>query len=159
MKWILIEKIPKLVVDLYRIVAELQRLFPSRPFTPDGHLVGSLGEVITANIYDLRLQPPSTKGCDALTTDNKRVEIKATQGRGVALRNLPDHLLVLKLKSDGTAEEIYNGPGDEPWAQCCEMQKNGQRSISLNKLKSLMNNVSEENKIKKRSNKPLHPIA
>jgi hypothetical protein len=144
-----IEQIPELVKALYRTVAELQMLFPGRPFTPDGHLVGSLGEVIAAHDYDLRLLPPSTEGFDALTTDGKRVEIKTTQGTGVALRNPPEHLLVLKLRVDGTAEEVYNGPGNEPWDQSGKMQKNGQRPISLSKLKTLMKSVSEEKQIKK----------
>jgi hypothetical protein len=145
-----IEQVPELVRALYRTVAELQRLFPARPFTPDGHLVGSLGEVIAAHDYNLRLLPPSTEGYDALTADGKRVEIKITQGIGVALRNPPDYLLVLKLRADGTAEEVYNGPGGEPWAQSCRMQKNGQRPISLSKLKVLMKSVTEESKVKKK---------
>ena len=144
-----IEQIPELVIALYEIVEELQRQFPGRPFTPDGHLVGSLGEVIAAYDYDLRLLPPSTEGCDALTTDSKRVEIKTTQGCRIALRNPPDHLLVLKLRADGTVEEVYNGPGNEPWDQSGKMQKNGQRPISLSKLKTLMKSVSEKNKIRK----------
>ena len=146
-----IEHIPGLVRALYLTVAELQRLFPGRPFTPDGHLVGSLGEVIAAHDYNLRLVPPSTEGYDALTADGKRVEIKITQGTRVALRTLPDHLLVLKLFADGTAEEVYNGPGGEPWSQSGKMQKNGQRPISLSKLKDLMKGVSEKNKIRKSS--------
>ena len=144
-----IEQIPALIRSLYETVAELQKLFPDRPFTPDGHLVGSIGEVIAAHNYNLWLLPPSTEGYDALTADGRRVEIKITQGTGVALRNRPDYLLVLKLRADGTAEEVYNGPGGEPWAQSCRMQKNGQRPISLSKLKGLMKTVCEENKIKK----------
>jgi len=144
-----IEQIPELVRALYRTVAELQRLFPDRPFTPDGHLVGSLGEVIAAHDYNLQLLPPSTEGYDALTEDGRRVEIKITQGSRVALRNRPDYLLVLKLHADGTAEEVYNGPGGEPWSQCGTMQKNGQRSISLSKLKVLMKTVSEDSKTRK----------
>lgn len=144
-----IEQIPELVRDIYHTVAELQRLFPGRPFTPDGHLMGSLGEVIAAHDYNLRLLPPSTEGYDALTTDGRRVEIKITQVAGVALRNPPDYLIVLKLRGDGTAEEVYNGPGGEPWGQSGKIQKNGQRRISLSKLKTLMKSVSEENKIRK----------
>jgi hypothetical protein len=146
-------------MDLYRIVAELQKLFPDRPFTPDGHLVGSLGEVIAAYYYNLRLLPPSSEGQDAVAENGKPVEIKITQGTRVAFRNPPDHLLVLKLQPDGTADEIYNGPGDEPWRQAGRMQRNGQRPITLSRLKALMKNVSEEDKIRRRSNKLLHPIA
>jgi hypothetical protein len=154
-----IEQVPVLVRALYRTVEELQKLFPGRPFTPDGHLVGSLGEVIAAHDYDLELCRPSTEGCDAVAKDGKRVEIKTTQGTGVVMRNRPDHLLVLKLLPDGSAEEVYNGPGKEPWDQSGKVQKNGQRPISLSKLKSLMESVSEEERIKRGSSHRLQPIA
>jgi hypothetical protein len=145
-----IDQIPALVRALYRTVAELQTLFPNRPFTPDGHLVGSLGEVIAAHDYNLQLLPPSTEGHDALTEDGKRVEIKITQGMRVALRYEPEHLLVLKLRDEGSTEEVYNGPGHEPWAQSGRMQKNGQRPISLSKLEVLMRTVPKEKRIRKK---------
>ncbi len=45
--------VPALIVQLYQTVRALNKLFPDRPFTPDGHLVGSIGEVIAADTYDL----------------------------------------------------------------------------------------------------------
>jgi hypothetical protein len=35
------KRLPELIGDLYRIVEELETMFPGRHFTPDGHLVGS----------------------------------------------------------------------------------------------------------------------
>ncbi|MBW8042608.1 MAG: hypothetical protein FVQ85_21795 [Planctomycetes bacterium] len=40
--------IPSIVQELYSIVDRLEELFPGRRFTPDGHLVGSIGEVLAA---------------------------------------------------------------------------------------------------------------
>ena len=154
-----IEQVPKLVRDLYQTVNFLQELFPDRPFTPDGHLVGSLGEVIAAPDYNLILLPPSTEGHDAQTSDGKRVEVKITQGEQVAFRSEPEHLLVLKLLKDGSTREIYNGPGGAPWNQSGKMQKNGQRPISLSKLGSLMKTVSEDQRIQKRSNHRVEGIS
>ena len=152
-----IDQIPVLVRALYRTVAELQTLFPDRPFTADGHLVGSLGEVIAADEYNLQLLPPSTEGHDALTEDGKRVEIKITQGMRVALRHETEHLLVLKLHDNGTTEEVYNGPGHEPWGQSGRMQKDGQRPISLSKLEVLMQSVPEEKRIRKKLEQAIAP--
>jgi hypothetical protein len=143
-----IDDIPEIIQALYGIVAELQELFPGRPFTPDGHLVGSLGEAIASHDYGLCLRPPSTQGYDASTLDGKKVEIKITQGTREALRSQPDHLLVLKLLPKGCTEEIYNGPGEQPWNQCGRRQKNGQCPISLSRLRTLMTSVAEEDKIK-----------
>jgi hypothetical protein len=43
-----VQEIPKLIKELYGIVDSLEALFPGRHFTPDGHLVGSIGEVLAA---------------------------------------------------------------------------------------------------------------
>ena len=47
--------LPAPVADIYRAVADLEKLYPGRKFTPDGHLVGSIGEVIAAENFGLML--------------------------------------------------------------------------------------------------------
>jgi hypothetical protein len=69
------------------------------------------------------------------------VQIKATQIESVSLSSEPEYLIVLKIKRSGVTEEIYNGPGQQVWEATGKMQKNGQRRISLSKLKRLMSNV------------------
>ena len=56
----------------------------------------------------------------------------------------PDYLIVIKLVSDGSWEEVYNGPGKPVWDNAGKIQKNGQRPISLSKLKCLMNSVNKK---------------
>ena len=51
------KRLPELICDLYQIVGELEAMFPGRHFTPDGHLVGSLGECLAAYHYSLELMP------------------------------------------------------------------------------------------------------
>jgi hypothetical protein len=110
-----ISELPSLIGDLFRTVDKLNRLFPDRPFTPDGHLVGSIGEVVAAYVYDLSLEKCSNQGFDARTSDAKRkVEVKLTGGRVISiasdLHSCPDVLLVLKLHRNTGFREIYNGP-------------------------------------------------
>jgi hypothetical protein len=140
-------KIPDLVRRLHAITQELSRLFPGRPFTLDGHLVGSIGEVIAAYRYGLSLLPPSSSTHDARAPDGRLVQVKATQGKSVALRENPDFLIVVRLHSNGTSEDIYNGPGKPVWDSCGRMQKNGQRPISLAKLRQLNQSVRESTRI------------
>lgn len=137
-----IEQIPVLIKQLYSIVDELESYFPGRHFTPDGHLVGSIGEVLAASYYDLKLLPASVEKHDAVTRDGKMVQIKATQGKSVGLRSEPENLIVLKILKDGKTTEIYNGPGKTVWNSSGTMQKNGQRSISISKLTQLMKAIS-----------------
>ncbi len=136
-----VDEIPELVRELYRIVSRLEQAFPGREFTPDGHLVGSLGEVLAAHRYGLELLPASTPEHDARALDGRLVQIKATQTRQVALRAEPQHLIVLALRPDGTTTEIYNGPGSEPWTIAGPMQRNGQRVVSFSKLTGLMESL------------------
>ena len=136
-----IDQLPEIIKSLYRIVGRLDQLFPGRRFTLDGHLVGSIGEVLAAHYYGLELLPNSYQNHDAKTDNGQFVQIKSTQRSSVALRDEPENLLVLLLKKDGSFEEIYSGPGKAPWEKAGKMQKNGQRPITITKLKALMENV------------------
>lgn len=131
------EKIPELIKRIYEIVNELEELFPGRPFTPDGHMVGSIGEVLAAEYFDLELLPPSYQGHDARDKKGRLVQIKATQGNSIALRSEPDRLIIIKLLKDGSFEKIYDGDGKIVWENAGKMQSNGQRRISLSKIRGI----------------------
>lgn len=147
----------KQVQNLYAIVKELEAMFPGRPFTPDGHMVGSLGECLAAHAYGLVLMPPSNEGYDALTKDKKKVEIKSTQGDSVAFRSCPEHTIIICILRNGTFEECYNGPGNLIW-QNFENKKrpsNGQYQISISKVKALNEKVPIGQRISRMDNKAL----
>ncbi|WP_206185197.1 hypothetical protein [Thioclava sp. F42-5] len=133
--------------DLYTASDALERLFPRRKFTLDGHLVGSIGEVAAAYIFGLDLNPASTMGHDAKAPDGRNVEIKLTQGRSVAIRHEPDHLIVLHRPMGGPIRVVFNGPGTIAWEAAGKMQKNGQRPISLPRLTALSNGVAEGDRL------------
>lgn len=139
----------KAITDLYAVVRELEDLFPGRPFTPDGHLVGSLGECMVADAYGLELLPPSNKGYDALDAVGRKVEIKTTQATQVAFRSEPEHCIVIKIRMDGSFEEKYNGPGCKIWNEFAGLPvpKNGQYQISLSKLGKLQESVASDDRI------------
>lgn len=145
-----IDHVPDIVQRLYALVGELESHFPGRKFTPDGHLVGSLGEVLAAYYYDLELLTASTERHDARSRGGRYVQVKATQARRVALRSEPDHLLVLSLLRDGTVDEVYNGPGSLAWAKIGAPQKNGQFPLSLSTLRKLMLAVPQDARLARR---------
>jgi hypothetical protein len=145
-----IDHVPGIVQRLYSLVSELEKHFPGRKFTPDGHLVGSLGEVLAAYYYDLDLLAASTERHDARARDGRMVQVKATQGKSVALRSEPEQLLVLSLLRDGTVDEVYNGPGSLAWARIGAPQKNGQFPLALGTLRKLMVGVASEARLPKR---------
>ena len=132
---------------LYEISHDLEELFPGRHYTPDGHMSGSIGEALASSYYNLELFTASAETHDAKAPDGRLVQIKATQINRVSLSSKPEWLLVLKIHKDGTFSEEYNGPGKLAWAHCGKLQKNGQRPISLAKLRELQPEVSQAERL------------
>ena len=143
------DKFQRLVKQLYSTVSELESMFPGRHFTPDGHMVGSLGECLVADAFGLELLTASNKGFDAIAPDGREVEIKATQSKSVAFRSEPEHAIIIKILPNGTFEEAYNGPGNLVWRQFVgrKIPSNGQFQISLTKLKALNQKVSQSDRV------------
>lgn len=130
--------LPAPVTRIYEAVAELEMAYPGRKFTPDGHLVGSIGEVIAAQALGLTLHRASYPGHDAFN-EHGDVQIKMTgeRGKSIALYATCVRLVVLKIVSRYEAEIIYDGPGEPAWTVAGAMGKNGQRVISLSRLRAL----------------------
>lgn len=135
-----------LIKELYCTVSELENIFPGRHFTPDGHMVGSIGECLVADAYGLNLQTASNNGFDATNENGLKIEIKATQSNRVAFRSCPEHAIVIKIEKSGTFEEIYNGPGARvfEYFKGKSLPSNGQYQISISKLRQLQAFVPSE---------------
>lgn len=136
------KRFPELLKFIYDAVDELEAMFPGRHFTPDGHMVGSLGEALASHHYGVELASASNECHDGVCGD-RQVQVKATQGTKVAISSEPEHLLVLRIERDGTFTEEYNGPGALVWALVGHKPrpKNGQFQVSLATLRRLMNDV------------------
>ena len=128
-------KFPPCVAAIYRAVKELEAKYP-RKFTPDGQMVGSIGEVVAAEVLGLTLYPMSRAGHDAYDA-NGDVQIKMTAGTSVAMYAECVRLVVLRVVSPEEAEIVYDGPGAPVWARAGKIQKNGQRVVSLTTLTKL----------------------
>ena len=139
------EEVPALIGDLLKTAKRLNALFEGRPFTPDGHLVGSIGEVVAEYIYGVRLVPSSTPQVDAHTLDGRSVQIKLTGANGSSFGfrwsnrspTRPAEILIALKLTDRGFEEIYNGPFPEALLLGRRDTTNGQISISLAKLRDL----------------------
>ncbi|MBT9134845.1 MAG: hypothetical protein DDT34_01537 [Firmicutes bacterium] len=139
------DDVPRLIRELYAVVAQLESIFEGRHFTPDGHLVGSIGEALASHYYGVKLNKASTEGYDGLR-DGIQVEVKATQVNRVPLSCCSEHLLVFRLLPTGAFEECFNGPGALAWSLVAQRKptKNGQHQVSLSALRRLMTNQVRE---------------
>ena len=134
-------QLPPQVAAIYRATAELQKRYPGRPFTPDGHLVGSIGEVVAAEALGLTLYPPSH--LPRRLDENGDVQIsRLTAGKSVGMYSCCNRLVVLKVVSRmEPPRSSTTGPATLPGRTQARRQKTGQRPISLARLKKL---ASEE---------------
>lgn len=128
--------IPDKVRQLVTIVEELENEFPGRRFTLDGHLVGSIGEVMAAYYYGIELYKASTPKHDGIV-DGREVQIKITQQDNIVINAEPDYLIVLYLTRDGSVYEVYNGPGKAPWGTASKRDSHRNRHMMVNKLMAL----------------------
>lgn len=128
----------QLVRDIFAACQELSRR-TGRSITPDGHLVGSLGEIYAAQQLNLTLHKASNEGFDATDAAGQKVEIKTTTGRRISLAatgTAAERLVVVQLeRATGTPVIVYDGDAQSAWDRAGAPQKNGQRSLSLTTLK------------------------
>ena len=136
------EKIQKLI----SIVKELETDFTGRHFTLDGHLVGSIGEVMAAYYYGIELYAASAVAHDG-EIDGKKVQIKISQQDDIVINHEPEYLIVLYLRKNGDVFEVYNGPGEAPWNSASKRDSHNNRHMRVNKLMELDKQVSDEFRI------------
>lgn len=139
-------ELTNIINELYELTGRLEAMYPGRHFTPDGHLVGSIGEVFAAERYGISLFTASSETHDGKTPDGRLVQIKATQRRAVAISSEPDYLLAFSIDDRGQLTEVYNGPGRPVWQLVSgrKRPKTGQYQVSLARLRRLNEGVSPE---------------
>jgi hypothetical protein len=145
------QRLPELLRSIYDAVDALETMFPGRHFTPDGHMVGSLGEALAAYYYNIQLFQASAECHDGVCA-SRNVQVKATQGARIAITSEPEHLLVLRLNRDGSFVEEYNGPGALVWNLVAQkpLPKNGQHQVSITALRRLMKSVGTHERLQRR---------
>jgi len=127
----------ELVRSIFDACAELTRR-SSRRVSPDGHLVGSLGEIYAAEELGLTLATASNPGYDAVDRKGVRVEIKTTTRSSISLSadgTLAERLVVVQLDpNSGAPSIVFDGSAKSAWALAGPPAKNGQRRLSLGRL-------------------------
>lgn len=149
-------EIHQAVKDMLQIVEKLQKAYPKKKFTLDGRLVGDLGEILVEEDYDLELYEGLEKHHDGETSDGRRVQIKTTMKNSLTfpVDHIPHYYIGIKVNSDGSYTEIFNGPGAIAWKAVKKGKptKTNLHSITLSALKKLNKEVSEDERIPTRAN-------
>ena len=130
---------------LYLSVVKLQAAFPDKPFTPDGRMVGDIGEAIAALQYDVILDKKLRKHWDSYLIDalgkKHEVQVKTTQKNETYLKKPPHegYLIVFKVFSNGKWECCYEGKIMRVWHSLANQQPDstGAKFIQLERLRRL----------------------
>lgn len=131
----------------------------NKQFSLDGKLVGDIGEVLTAEIYGLKLLEENTPVHDAEEiATNRMVQIKSSF-KGYYYfpfgeERIPEYFLSVQIEEDGNIIEIFNGPGRFVYERYIlqdniKPYKNSYYTLSKGKLLSLNEQIPLEEKIKK----------
>ncbi len=146
-----VNKSLQLYTELLSVVRKFENNVPelNRHFTLDGHLIGSIGEVVASYHYNIDLSKASQKTYDGIHTDKAgnetKVQIKITQQDSIILHdNHPDYpyLLALYLKEDGTVYEIYSGPGNIDYIKNQKNDDYNNKHLSILRLMEENENVT-----------------
>lgn len=148
-------ELPKLVREMILVRDKLRSHYNQNgvelKFTPDGRMVGDLGEAIAVELFGISLQQAG--GIDGLAPDKKTsVQIKASGNLGgAAFRPIDkskhaDHLLFFHLDYDNCCGEVvYNGP--EKTVRDKISHAKGQRTVSVKVLRALDDDVQTEKRL------------
>lgn len=146
--------IPDAVRQLLGIVEKLCVSYPKKKFTLDGRLVGDIGEVLVEDAYDLELFEDLKKHHDAECSDGRLVQIKATMKKSLTFPadHIPNYYLGVQIHSDGSFDEVFNGPGAIAWeaVKGRAAPKTNLHSVQISALKKLQAKVVAGDKIPRR---------
>jgi len=133
----------ELIADVFEACLKLTALL-GRPISPDGHLVGGLGEAYAAAKLGLTLEPPSTKDFDARDKQGRTVQIKATTRGSLALSGrttAAQRFVAVQLDpTTGVGAIVYVGSADVVWGLGPEVLKGRQWSKSIKIIAALPEN-------------------
>lgn len=141
----------KAIRAIYKSVESLNERYPERKFTPDGILVGTLGEVLAEEKYDLDLLPPKTKDFDATDCRCRKVQIHCNQRNTTPINKSATKgmFLALKLLPGDTIEQVFNGPASIAHQLTVgrKADASGFVGLSHDKLRKLMESVPESKRV------------
>ena len=140
-----IDQLKEAIKDLYLSVDRLHDSFPRRQFTPDGRMIGDIGEAIASLEFNVIIDEKSKKHWDGYRIDSigkeRKVQVKTTQKDETYLKEPPGEgdLLVFKIYRNGIWKCCYDGPISRVWRALAEQKPDntGAKLISLNRLKEI----------------------
>lgn len=138
---------------ILKAVRSLEARYPGRKFTIGGTFMGSLGEVMAEQAYDIKLLKQGAKDHDAIDGKDRKIQIRINSRNATPLKaKLPEYLLALKFTRSGGFEEVYNGPGKilKSLLKGRKPDTSGFIAIQHTKLRSMMCQINISDRVSRR---------
>ena len=117
----------------------MRSLAPEFKWTGLGNLLGDFGECVAIEHYGLTKADSGSSGFDAINKDGQTIQIKANySSKSIGIRGEADLLLVIKVKVDGSWEELYFGDFKKALSIANFSARDNKHSISITALKKLL---------------------
>ena len=132
------EAIRHIIATIFSAQNALRSLAPEFKWTGLGNLLGDFGECVAIEHYGLKKADSGASGYDAIDQDGKTVQIKANcASKTIGIRGEADLLLVIKVKVDGTWEELYFDDFEKALSIANFSKRDNKHSISITALKKI----------------------
>ena len=133
-----ISTVKNIMKTIFNSQSLLQKTAPEFKWAGLGNLLGDYGEFVGIDYYGFKQAPRGSDGYDAITTDGKTVQIKTNYYADmIGFRGDADLMLVIKVKSDGSWEELYYGDFNLVVENSNYSKRDNKKTITINKLKNL----------------------
>ena len=137
------EAIRHIIATIFSAQNALRSLAPEFNWTGLGNLLGDFGECVAIEHYGLTKADRGASGFDAINKDGKTIQIKANySSKTIGIRGEADLLLVIKVKVDGSWEELYFGDFKKALSIANFSARDNKHSISISALKKLITNIN-----------------
>ena len=130
-----VKNIMRTIFDSQRL---LQKTAPEFKWSGLGNLLGDYGECVGIDYYGFKQAPRGSDGYDAITAEGKTVQIKTNYYADmIGFRGDADLMLVIKIKPDGSWEELYYGDFNLIVKNSNYSKRDNKKTITITKLKNL----------------------
>lgn len=123
------------IAAIYTIANELGSEFGIDTCTPDGHLLGAIGQIAAKIAFGLQFGSEKDEHNCSISHNGKKtnIQVRSTSRGSIALRAEPEYLVALEISPCGSIMLLFNGPGRYVW-EIVNGQKNLQKYASRNQL-------------------------
>ena len=105
-----INAVKHIIATVFSAQNALRELAPDFNWAGMGNLLGDYGEYLCIENYNLTKAPRGSAGFDAITEDERTVQIKTNHASSsIGFRGAADLMLVIHVADDGEFEELYFG--------------------------------------------------